>query len=216
MSVAGRGKVKTVADFIQLNYPYTRIGTDHHLGHGDDFRLNLGHVHDQVNQRECLVKMLDGVDLVFNATAEIGISQMLSDMCKESGVPMITVASRSGGWGGEVVRIRAESDSPCYLCYLKAREEGNICPPPYDPKGDSLQPVGCGDVTFEAASFDVETIALAGVRLAVSTLCEMEDSGYPSMRHDVGILSTRNVGGALFPCWTGYSLGRNSSCPNCS
>ena len=214
LSIAGQGKVQALIDHIQRNYPFTSIGTAHHMGTGDDFRLHIGGPSDAVNQRKIIDAFLDGVDLVYDASAEIGISQMVTHFAKERGIPSVVVASRPGGWGGDVVRVMPNAESGCFLCYLMGQETGRIPNPAYDEQGDDLQPVGCGDITFKASSFDVQTVSFSGVRIAVSTLCNQEE-GYPEMNSDYGVMTVREHGKAIFPSWQSGPLPKHSNCPLC-
>jgi molybdopterin/thiamine biosynthesis adenylyltransferase len=167
---AGQGKAQALADFVLGNYPFTKIGTPHDLGpEGQDFRMRIGAIEREFNQMECLDRMLSGADLLYDASAEEGVNHLLCDLARERGIPYVTMSSRAGGWGGNVVRIRPDGRTGCYLCYLKRLADKDFSEPPYDPQGDQLQPVGCGDLTFRAAGFDVQEVALCGVRMAVST-----------------------------------------------
>ncbi|WP_243375513.1 ThiF family adenylyltransferase [Geotalea sp. SG265] len=218
LASAGEGKVKLISQFIEANYPFTKINRSHYPPEvGEDFRISLGDLSlATYDQMDIIEKMIDGADLVYDATAEMAINHLLSDLAKEKGVPYVTVSSRSGGWGGNVVRIRPDGDSGCFLCYLQALESKDIINPPYDPHGDELQPVGCGDLTFKAAGFDVEEISLSGVRMAVATLCAGVVGGYPSLEDDIGILSLRENGNAVFPNWKSYPLHKHPKCPRCN
>lgn len=212
----GAGKVKALIDFIHANYPLTKIGIDHHMTRKEDFKLTIGGSGGGFNQKECLCRLLDGVDLLYDATAEEGVNHMLSDMAKKHLIPYIGVASRPGGWGGNVVRIRPSDERGCLLCYLHGLADESIPQPVFDPEGDKLQPTGCGDVTFKAAGFDVEEISLVGVRMAVSTLCEESENGYPAIVSDVGILSLRQEGQVIFPHWESSSLEKHPKCERCA
>jgi molybdopterin/thiamine biosynthesis adenylyltransferase len=215
--VAGWGKVDTLGNFIQQHYPFTRIGRDHYPPNSDG-RMNIGSLDSDYDQRECLETLLKGADLVYDATAEEGINHLLSWLAKEKGIPYVCVSSRPGGWGGDVVRITPKTKG-CYVCFLHAQrqeeEEGKINEPPYDPAGEALQPNGCGDVTFTAASMDVEEISLAGVRMAISTLCSGEDGTYPEIEYDVGILTLRENNRLMFPKWEHFPLPKHPLCNNC-
>ncbi|UPU34495.1 ThiF family adenylyltransferase [Geomonas paludis] len=215
LSFVGRGKVEVLSEIIRANYPLTEVNTSFYPpGAGEDFRLKIGEPAPGIDQMAVVEKMLDGVDLVYDATAEEGINHLLSDVAASKNLPYITVSSRAGGWGGNVVRVQHREDSGCLLCYLYSLEDRQIPQPPYDPEGEELQPVGCGDLTFTAAGFDVEEISLAGVRMAVSTLCEGE--GYPPIVHDVGILSLREDGASSFPKWRSFPLLKHPKCLRCN
>lgn len=218
LTAAGGGKVRELAQFVMNNYPLTRIGTDHYPGRIEDCRVTIGACEDGYDQWECLDKLVKGADLIYDATAELGINQLLCELATLHNVPYITVSARAGGWGGNVVRVRPDNSGGCFLCYLHALEDGEFPQPPYDPHSNELQPVGCGDITFKAAGFDVEEISLAGVRMAVSTLCEGVPGGYPPISHDVGILFLRDQtnGELISPQWHAASLHRHPKCRICN
>lgn len=217
LSAAGMGKVKELSDFVSENYPLTRLGTSHFTsGTKGDFRLKIGQCDFGEDQWNVIDRLLDGADIVYDATAERGVNLLLCDLSIARNIPYVTVSSRAGGWGGNVVRVRADGSGGCYCCYLHSLHDRSIPEPPYDPIGDGLQPAGCGDVTFKATGFDVEEIALAGVRMAVSTLCEGSPGGYPAMTNDVGILTLRNEGVAVFPQWEVFPLQKHPACGRCN
>lgn len=214
---AGISKMRAVARFLRTSYPYTRISEEHLKDLDGDIQVLLGNdagLDGTFDQMDCLEKMLSGADLIYDATAEEGVNHLLSDLARQKNITYVSVSSRPGAWGGNVVRVSPNTKG-CFLCYLHSL--GNIVSePPYDPAGDTLQPVGCGDVTFTGASFDVQEIALAGVRSSVASLCSGEKDAYPSLPSEVGILSLRKDGVAIFPSWETALLKRHPNCPNCS
>jgi len=214
----GMEKVIKLTQHISENYPFTQIGISHYpYGNKEHCMLPIGELSDGYDQFECLEKMLEGADIIYDATAELGINLLLNDLAITRNIPYISVSSRTGGWGGSVVRVSGGSRAGCLRCYLYAlHEDGTIPQPPYDPNGDGLQPVGCGSVTFKAAGFDVEEIALAGVRMAVSTLSEGHVGAYPTVEHDIGILSLRKDGKAIFPEWWSSQLQKHPKCEVCN
>lgn len=214
LPAAGGGKVQEISSFISLHYPFTRIGKAHYGNRHSEGRMTIGAC-DDFDQWECLVKLVEGADLVYDATTEKGVNVLLADLASSRGIPYISVASRPGGWGGDIVRIRPGSMQGCFYCYLHALKSGDIPHPPHDMVTGALQPVGCGDVTFKAASFDVEEVALAGVRTAVSTLCENSAGGYPPVINDVGVVALRKNGQLVFPEWQSYPLPKHPFCERC-
>lgn len=213
----GAGKVMELTRYISQNYPFTRIGTGHYpYGNKKDCMVTIGVPSGDYDQWDCLMRLIEGVDLIYDATAEQGVNLLLNDLAISRQIPYISVASRTGGWGGNVVRVKPGSEGGCYRCYLHALKDGKIAHPPYDHSGDGLQPVGCGGITFKAAGFDVEEIALAGIRMAVSSLCEGSQGAYPSILHDVGILSLRKKGFATFPEWQNSHIPQYSECGICN
>lgn len=212
LSAVGMGKVQELTRFISNNYPLTQIGIDHYPhGNKKNDMISIGEQTFDYDQWDCIDKLLNGVDLIYDATAEQGINLMLNDLAIARNIPYVTVSSRPGGWGGNVVRVDPRNGRGCYRCYLQGLQDKQIPQPAYDANGDGLQPVGCGDITFKAAGFDVEEIALAGVRMAVSTLCA-SSTGYPPILYDVGILSLRKDDVATFPEWQSEHLHKHPEC----
>jgi hypothetical protein len=96
-------------------------------------------------------QILSSVDLIVDATAEIGVQRYLSDLAAELSKPMVLLSTTPGGWGGRFARfLPARRTEPCHACLCFYEAEGFITCPPADPNG-TFQPVGCGDITFHAA-----------------------------------------------------------------
>ncbi len=91
---------------------------------------------------------------------------------------------------------------------------GTIRSPAGNPSGH-IQPIGCASPTYTGAGFDVNMIALAGVRLAVSTFCERAEDGYPETDWDVAVIDLRTADGQLItPHWETHVLTRHPDCAN--
>ncbi len=187
-SVSGLSKTEALREFIEKNYPYcgvkvwrNRIGVAPPERPGGDLRA--------------LKDLLTGVDLLYDATAETGLQYLLSDLAAEQGIPYICVSTNEGAWGGLVARL-LPGRTGCWRCLQARIDAHSIEIAPYDPKG-SVQPIGCGDPTFIGAGFDVMQVALAGVRLATSTLCEDQNAAYPRSDWDVEVISFRDSSGKL-------------------
>jgi molybdopterin/thiamine biosynthesis adenylyltransferase len=207
----GHPKAVALEQFIRANYPLTEITREHFPPNRDGFAI--GRPYGDFNQVEYIEKFLDGADLVYDATAEVGVNQYLADLCRERNIPFVFVSSRQGGWGGEVGRIRPGKTKGCYTCLLNAQHakaELN----PLAKRNDFVQPLGCADPTFTAASFDTTEVSLCGVRLAVSTLCEGYPDAYPSVEGDLAILSLRGQNGreSIFPRWTTHPIEKHPAC----
>lgn len=214
---AGRLKVNALAEFLDSNYPYTRL---------DGITMILGGVrnNDGPPEQNVLARMLDGASLLYDATAEYGVQRFLADQAMERSIPYIGVQATAGGWGGLIVRIIPNHTEGCWICLQLARESGEevaetfrIPNPPADPKGDQLQPAGCANPTFTAANFDTMEVALSGVRSAVSTLCAGRAGAYPEIDWDVAILSLRNEQGhPIAPSWKTFRLRKHPECRACA
>lgn len=200
---SGWNKVNALLNFVRVHYPHVKLGPS--------FGFQLGN--PDFEEGESLDGFLQGVDLLFDATAERGVQLYLASLANARGIPYVMAESRHGGWGGLVARILPGAKTGCYYCLMQALSDDTIIPPP-GKEEDFLQPQGCISPTFTAASFDTSTVSLAAVRLAVSTLCAGHAGVYPSIEHDVGVLSVRaeDPGMAAFPVWTTYHLSKHQAC----
>lgn len=204
---SGMRKIDAIKDFIDNNYPYTRVISEH---------MRIGETEDP--QRETLERFIEGVDLIYDATAEYGVQYFLSTQALEKNIPYISISTTYGAWGGLITRV-LPGKTGCWVClkywhdqYDKDSRSYGI---PYPNQEDRVvQPEGCADPTFTGASFDGTYITLAGIRLAMSTLSEGESSGYPSFDWDVAVINLRDISGkATTPEWKTFKLKKHSLCP---
>jgi molybdopterin/thiamine biosynthesis adenylyltransferase len=206
ISAAGLLKVNAIDKFIASNYPYTKvISCRHRVGVCRESE-------DTESDVAVLRRLIDGADLIYDASAEIGLNHLLSDMAAESQIPYICVSTTYGAWGGRLIRVRSGGKtSGCWMCHFWATERGLIPLPSSDRNGE-VQPAGCADPTFTGAGFDVAEIVLGGIRLAVSTLL---GDGYPDVAWDVAILTLRDeLGSVTVPRWEVFPLERHPECQN--
>jgi molybdopterin/thiamine biosynthesis adenylyltransferase len=209
-TAAGRDKSSLLASIITADYPFTRVAP---------CLCRLGRAHWPSNdsrgptERDIYNHMLDGVDLVYDATAEIPINRVLSNLAAERGIPYILVAGTPGMWGGRVVRILPDENHGCWACYRHATHEGVIPTPISDEINGTIAPEGCRAPTFTGTNFDASEISMAGVRMAVSTLMRDVDGGYPSIGWDVAVVNLRDESGAAIPPqWSTHQLAKQPKC----
>lgn len=204
LPIAGLTKQKALTDFISLHYPHTEVvGYKHKIG---------GLPNSESRDNEVLEEIFDGCQVVYDATAELGIQYAISELARRSAVPYIAVSTTAGGWGGLVARITPKTG--CWSCLQAWMTEGVIPTPPSDPRG-AIQPAGCADPTFTGAGFDTALVAFEGVRMAVAELCS-ESGGYPHLTYDVAILSLRDAkGNSSPPTWRSFGLKQHPDCPVC-
>lgn len=211
MSGVGLPKVDVLEGFVQNNYPNTNVRT---------FRHRLGAVRlgdpEEVSEQVTLDQMTDGVSLILDTTAEVGVQHLLADVAAELKIPFVCVSGTYGGWGGRVICIRPGSSNGCWMCARWAFSEGSIPEPPSDPAGE-IQPHGCGDTTFTGAGFDMRLVALTAVRTIVSAMGTAEEKCYPAMPWDVTTISLRDEsGGIIPPAFAVHSIEKHPQCPNCT
>ncbi len=207
LTVAGATKLHSITGWIQANWPFTditsrfgwRLGTPELEGCTD------GRVLDEV---------LDGADLVFDATANLAANHVLADEAWRRGLPLVQVTAKAGAWGGIVARF-APGSTCCELCFLANLEDKTIKAPPTDPDG-AVTPIACSDTTFLGAGFDLTPLSDEAVRMGIATLSPGGAGDYPRPTWDVATLALRAEDGSLVPpTWTSFSLPPRPGCAKC-
>lgn len=209
LSAAGQNKTTALLEFLQREYPYTSVRTwNRRIG-----SVLLSKQPGMQSERDVLEGMLDGVDLVFDATAELGMHHVLSDLAWERGIPYLTAHSTLGAAGGLVAVIDPQKPTGCWLCLQKALyEDKTIKEPPFD-EAANVQPLGCADPTFTGAGFDVKEVTLEALRAAAGMLVSAKGDGYPAISWDVAVLSLRDTNGnRVSPRWETYELPSSPEC----
>jgi molybdopterin/thiamine biosynthesis adenylyltransferase len=211
LEYAGALKTRAIETSLVRNYPFTQIEVLH-------FMVGQGMREIPAAQREAdqINRLLAGANLLIDATADDNVTSALNAACTDAGVVHLVLWGIDG-FGGVVARLRP-GKSGCYHCLRLALSEEIIAPPPAVPNGvPRIQPRGCADRTFTASSPDLLPLATQAVRVALSTLCEGVQGGYPPIADDVFVLSLRNTNGELLrvPEWRAYVLTRNPRCPLC-
>lgn len=211
LAVVGNQKTQVIYDWIRSEYPYCDVHRwNRRIGAVTEFPGQLE------PEGQVVADVTRNVGLIYDATAELGMHTYLADCARRLGVPYIGVSGTPGGWGGRVFRLRPGAGTGCFWCYMKRCLDKEIDEPPKDPRG-TAQPVGCADPTFLASGFDMLEIAIMGVRVAVSTLCEGHEDSYPKMDWDITHISIRNKDGQLVPpTYKTYPLHTHPECPICN
>jgi hypothetical protein len=210
ISAVGLYKTDAIENHIKLNYPYTIIRQFRYKVGAPEIACESSQVYSTPSLNEVLLE----ASLIYDATAEVGVSHFLSEEAKRLEIPFISLYGTPGVWGGAVMRHIPKSNQGCWMCYQYSLRDGIIPTPPTNRDG-SVQSAGCGDISFTGASFELDNIVSTGVRFAISTLCKSE-SGYPDIDADVGILSLiDDYGHPIFPKWTSHILQKHIDCPYC-
>lgn len=210
-SAYGLPKGLALSGFIAANYPRTRV---------KPFGMRVGASYDPIHDGEramsdvdAMNTILDGVHLIFDGTAELGVHHLLSDLARRRGLPYVYAFASPGAWGGLVACIRP--NGPCWLCLQRALYEDRTIPEPPGNDGDGVQPPGCGDVTFTGASFDLGETGLQAVRMIVDALTAGAAQSHGGW--DVAVLRLRDAEGRpIPPAWTTHAIPRKAGCPSCS
>lgn len=210
MTTVGLRKAESIFGFINANYPYTEV-----IGHGLQVGASRLPVDDQQpSQVDTLHQILDGADLLFDATAEPGVWHVLSDLASERQIPYVHVWATPGAWGGAVARVLPDQRG-CWVCIEHHYNDGTFPAPPADPTGE-IQPSGCADPTFTGANFDLQIVSMLAVRLAIATLCRGVDGGYPDMPWDVLVLELRDETGTPAVQVHPHRLDAHPACGRCA
>lgn len=160
---------------------------------------------------DLLADMMTDVDLVIDASAEVGIEELTADMARRFGVPWLMLQASEGAAGGTVVLVDPDADW-CFACFQWHRAEFTI-PTPIALGDRSVQPVGCAEPTFVGAGFDLAEVSLQAARTAVGRLLRDTSDGYGEDGHDAWILTMRDGDGTRVPPqWEGYTVTRHPSC----
>lgn len=209
-TAAGRDKSGLLTNIIAADYPYTKVSS---------WVCRIGRtqrppfVNRGPSDMEVLHNMVEGVDLIYDATAELSVNWLLSSLAGDRKLPYIQVAGTPGMWGGRVIRIQNKDNHGCWSCYRHATEEGIIPAPVFDKVNGLVAPKGCRAPTFSGTNFDASEISMGGVRLAISTLMEDIDGGYPSTNWDIAIINLRDDKGSIIaPTWSTHQLVQHPKC----
>jgi molybdopterin/thiamine biosynthesis adenylyltransferase len=215
--VVGELKTSAIENYIKTNYPFTEI----HV-----FPIRLGGINIDTPTRngdhEVLELMMGDADLVFDATADFNVQHLLSTEAKKRDIPYVCISATPGIWGGQITRIHPNKTAGCWDCingHQTDFEAGIATNQPIplplsdlSPNG-RIQPKGCGSPTFTGTGFDANVISTGGVRLAVSTLSEGFDGGYPEFDWYVAIVNLREKdGSAIPPTWETFKCSPHPKC----
>jgi molybdopterin/thiamine biosynthesis adenylyltransferase len=178
LTAAGYPKTLVVENFIKTNYPYTNISS---------FNLRIGSNRAAADtptdsilpfELDSLNQLFDGISLLYDASAEEGVTHFLSVEARKRNIPFVNIWATEGALGGQVLRVIPGQTEGCWMCSMYHRLDEKITAPPFDVNG-KIQTRGCGDITFTGAGFDLQNITLAGVRMAVSILSKECENSYP-------------------------------------
>ena len=201
LDAAGLYKAPTLAGYIERNWPYTEA---------KPFVWRVGSpLHEHIDELDAMNQALQDVDLIYDATAELGIQYLLASIAGEHQLPYVAVSATAGGWGGLILRIHPQLTRACWICHRLHLQDGSIPRPPADPNG-YIQPTGCAETTFVGSALDLEEVALQGVRTTVETLVEPD----PQEWWDIAIGTFRSDSGRpVTPNWRTFKLVRHPRCP---
>lgn len=199
-----RYKIEAIYNMISANYPYTEVN-------GYVHKIGVAARKDTISDNQVIPKMFDGANLILDCTAEMAVSNYLSDLAKSMGIPYVWATATPGARGGVIGRQVPGNTQGCWRCYQAHMADGTIMLPAQEPDGD-VHPIGCFSPTFMGSGFDLDMISIQAVRLVISTLCDGIEGGYPSFDWDIGVMSQWDDETPIPPQWKTYSLSEHPDC----
>lgn len=205
LRATGLNKAVAMAHHIRTVNPHAEVGA---------YSLAVGFPVLDVDGRlggQLLAELVAGVDLVIDASAEVGVQEITADMARTLNKPWLMLSATDGAAGGTVVVVDPDADW-CFACFQWHRAEGTI-PFPVELTGGSVQPVGCAEPTFIGAGFDLAEVSLQAARTGIGRLLRGSSNGYAEDGYDAWILTMRTGdGGRVPPQWRGYAVAQHLYC----
>jgi hypothetical protein len=202
VSAIGAPKVGFIEQVFGADYPFTKI---------ESFPRYLGLVSTlpQESDFDLLTRMFQGVNLVIDASAEVGVQHLVSTIADELNVPQLYVWATEGARGGAVARV-IPPGSGCWMCLQERIADLSVPVAPSDP-GATIQPRGCATRTFTGASFNLAPIPTQAMRVATATLL----GDRAGSDDDIFVCSIDAGLSAAPPAWESSKLNRVEGCSCC-
>lgn len=205
LTAVGHPKLDVVANFIETNHPFTCVERfAHRLG-----QTALDRRGRSEDEFALVQRLLEGADLLVDATAEIAIQQLLAETANDLGLIQLFVSATEGARGGQIARL-VPGVGGCWHCWKHHVTDGAIPLPPRDDLG-AVQPRGCADATFTGTSFDLLPVVAHAVRSATVTLRHERRDQLPS----VVWVCTIPEGGEGPPAWSEHPVDVHPRCARC-
>lgn len=203
LTAVGNHKTDYMRRAIELDYPFTQF---------EPFLNQLGasayvFTAREESELDSVERFLADTDLVIEASAEIGLQQLISHEADAKQIPQLYVTATEGARGGIVASIRPGSG--CWFCLQLGLADGTVPPPAADPS-EHLQPRGCASPTYRGAGYDLLPVVAQAARAATAIL-----SGRTEDRSRVSVCSFTDDGVSP-PVWETAELNPHPECPNCS
>lgn len=209
VAAIGHGKAQLIEQWAEMDWPFStvrhfplRIGLIPGLDRDDPPPDGA----EPPGEAELLGDFLEGLDLLVEATGEIGVQQLLGDFASELGIPQVYAWMTPGGFGGAVARV-VPGETGCWFCLQKHLDDGMIEVPPEAEHGN-VQPRACSATTWTGSSFDALPVVAQAVRAATFTALHGRKGD------DVFICAQATQAGELrAPDWKSYRLDKHPECP---
>jgi molybdopterin/thiamine biosynthesis adenylyltransferase len=204
ISAVGYLKTSVISGWAFSEYPFTDvIGFDFRLGAIPPRSLNGAS--SAFTESEGISRFVDGLDVVVDASGELGVQHLIATAAEEQGVPQVFAWGTEGGWGGAVASF-VPGTGGCWMCLQLAFGDGSIALPPAAPAAP-LQPRGCTDPTFAAAGFAMTPM----VAQAASCVARVAGGRASTQIH---VCSLQTESGELpAPAWESSAIAVHPECP---
>ncbi len=135
---------------------------------------------------EGVLKTIGECDLIFDATANPDILNLVSAVCSVTSKPVMWAEVFGGGIGGLIARCRPKLEpTPQYMRRAIENWFAERGPPPV--KGTRSYETGQDGVPLIADDADVSTIAAHAARFAIDTLIGRDPSLFPNSVYAIGL-----------------------------
>lgn len=201
---AGLHKAGAIAGHILSEYPYTKAYA-RNLRLGDLYPVALYEEFQEIARK---------VDLIIDASANYRVNHLLADLAQELQKPYVWLTTTHGTAGGVVGRVLPGKETGCWHCFQWRLGDKSIRLPA-DTGSDDIQPGGCSQATFIGTGINSDEVALLAGRLAVATLCQRAENGYPDFAWNVAVGDFTREGMSIAPEWTTYPLDVHPECLYC-
>lgn len=194
----GKSKVAALKNHIEKNFPQSSVSA---------IERTIGAPPESgtTNELDFFYSLSKKVDLIIDCSVEIGVQAATTSIFRWLGKPVIVASTTNGGLGGLVKLVEPNKDAPCLYCYLEHMSRNNSLVP-ISTGEITLQPHGCDEPTFVAASVDPQEVAIQAARVAFSC---MSDS-YQSLNWNFSLFHRDvSLGEAQ---WSYFSLEKIESC----
>ena len=172
----GTHKAQAVARRMQLAYPTVETRA---------WRTRLGG-QGSSGSAETILKMIGDCDLIFDATANPDILNLVSAVAAFASKPVMWAEVFGGGIGGLIARCRPEREpSPQHMRRAIENWFGERGPPPV--RSTRSYETGQDGTPLIADDADVSAIAAHAARLAIDTLLGRDPSLFPNSVYAIGL-----------------------------
>ena len=204
ISAVGYLKTGVIVGWVTSEFPFTKVvGLDLRIGAVPTPLQDNGSA--DFGEAEGLSHFLDGLDLVVDASGELGVQHLVATVAQEQGMSQVFSWGTEGGWGGAVACLSPNSGG-CWMCLQLAFADGTIGLPPAAPDAP-FQPRGCTDPTFAAAGFSLTPIVAQSAKCTARLLA----GGGAGQVH---VCSLQGEEGELpAPLWVTSQIRVHAECP---